>query len=149
MMTASNFFEMWFKPNLRQAIENEITLNEVDRTTLESIIGFCYTGHIDITETSVVQIATVALRFELVEVEQKCAKFWESILNIENCVCILQIADKHKLLNLRLQAMMFVCENFQNVPIVDLVKIKCEIFEEILSSDRMNASEAVVFEDSV
>lgn len=146
MMAASKFFKALLGPNFREANQKELVLKEIHGVSLKSIIDYCYTGNIDITENNVAYIVAAAFSFNLAKVEQKCAQFWESILSVENCVSILQMADKYNLLDLRSKALTFICKKFAVVSIANLLEINGENFGKLLDSDQIRTSENIVFD---
>lgn len=144
MMAASKFFKVLLGPSFREANQEEIALKEINGATLKSIIDYCYTGNIKITEDEVVRIAAAASSYEMIDVERKCVQFWDSILSNQNSVHILRMAEKFSFLDLQARILTFICENFATVPIADLVEINGETFEKILSSDQIKTTEDIV-----
>lgn len=113
---------------------------------LQIVLEFVYTGRIEITAENVVGIVAAASGMELIALEQRCGKFWETNLSIESCVETFLNADKFHLNDLRSKALKFICSHFGAVPIDDILRIDEKNFHEVLKYDEITAAETVVFD---
>lgn len=63
-----------------------------------------------------------------------------------NLVTTLLETDKYNLTKLRQITFKNVCENFENIPIGELLLLGREMFREILSNDEVAANETIIFD---
>lgn len=146
MVAASPYFQALLGPNYMEANEDEIWLSGIDGNTLEAVIGFCYTGRIDITIDNVGDIMAAASSKELIHLEKMCSQFWSEHLAINNCLRVLIAAEKYHLTDLWQTTLRYVCEKLADIPVVDLVKIDEKIMKAILEYDQTSAAEMLIFD---
>lgn len=145
MLASSPYFKALLGPNYKEANQNEIVLGEIDGKTLKTIIHFCYSGLVEITDDAVNDIVAAASSMELVQLEQRCSNFWSKNLNVANCVNILKYADKYNLKDLYCESFQYICENLVHIPAVDMAKVDENNFNAILAGDKINTDEKNVF----
>lgn len=146
MMSSSNYFHALLGPNFIESRKKIVTLPDIDGTTLKSIIQFCYTGKIEITDENITQIVSAASAMALVLVEEKCQQFWRMNLAPSNCVNIFLTADKYSFSFLRKKSLNFIGEHFEAIAISDLQNLEYPFFAELLKHDEIHAREEVVFQ---
>lgn len=71
MMASSPYFNALLGPNYKEAEKKEIKLSKIDGKTLKTIIHFCYTGRVEITNDTVADILAAASSMELVQLGPK------------------------------------------------------------------------------
>lgn len=145
MLASSPYFSALLGPNYKEANQNEIVLSEIDGKTLKTILHFCYSGLVEITDDTVNDIVAAASGMELEQLEQRCANFWSENLNVANCVNILTCADKYNLKNLWCKSFQYICENLVKIPAADMAKVDEKNFSAILAGDKINTDEKNIF----
>lgn len=55
-------------------------------------------------------------------------------------------ADKYHLPDLRLKALEFICDHFEDVPVDDFEQIDENNFKELLKHDQITAAETIIFD---
>lgn len=118
---SSEYFEVLLGPNFREGTANEITLKSVDGPTLKAIIGYIYTGVVELSGDNVESVLSAASGMELVSLERQCEKYLDDNLTEENCAISLLLADKYYLNQLYGKALAFVCEHFEKISTTDLM----------------------------
>lgn len=146
LVAASPYFQALLGPNYKEANEKEVVLSDIDGKTLKAIIGFCYTGHIEITAENIDDTMAAASSKELVYLEKMCSQFCCVNLNANNCLSVLLIAEKYHLNDLSQTSLRYICENFIDIPIKDMMEIDEKILETILKQNQINAAEIFIFE---
>lgn len=68
-----------------------------------------------------------------------------STLNVSNAVKILNDADKYNLLDIRHRSLDVICASFDTIPSTDIQQIDHRCLEQILKSDKIQATEELVF----
>lgn len=146
MVAASPYFHALLGPNYREANENDVVLTDIDGKTLTSVIEFCYTGRIKIDTDNVNAIMAAASSKELIHLEKICSQFWSEKLDISNCLSVLLVAEKYHLTDLRHTSVLYICANFVDIPIAEMVKVDEKMLEAILKQDQLSAPESFIFE---
>lgn len=146
MIASSKYFEALFGPNFREGSEKEIVLKEIDGPTLKTILEFIYTADIKISAENVFYILAAASSMELIALGKECSQFCADNLSIENCVEFFLNADKYHLPDLRLKALEFICDHFEDVPVDDFEQIDENNFKELLKHDQITAAETIIFD---
>lgn len=82
----------------------------IDGTALETIIGFCYSDAIELTIQNVELVLVGAMELEIDSLVSVCCQTLDEILTINNCIRLLEIADKHKLMTLKENALAVMSE---------------------------------------
>lgn len=128
--------------------QKDYQFETLESTILERIIGFCYTGEIELSSENVEKIANASHELGMPYLKAACGQFIEKTANTGNCLQYALIADKCGLpvsKNLADQFLAVNCENISKdmspkdaVHISDvaenLSKNESEIFENIMKS---------------
>lgn len=146
MTESSKYFDAMLGPNFREGSENEIVLRDIDGTTLQLVIHFCYAGHTKITTDNVEELIDAASRMEFLRLEQDCCDFLIDNLTVENCVDALLIADKYNFSELNQKALQFIRDHFEAVPIADVLEVSHENFDELLKYAHYRIEESIIFD---
>lgn len=145
LATSSKYFNLLLGLNFEEGIQKKIILNDIDGETIKTIVHFCYTGRINITEENVAQLMAISSSIEFDLLEEKCCKFYAEKLNAKNSVDTLLIADEYNKFDLRLQTLNFICDALEMVPSMDVQRLNHRLLQEILQSDNIEATEELVF----
>lgn len=94
---------------------NQCQLN-IDSLALEMIITFCYSGAIELTVENVENVLIGAKELEIESLMLVCSEMLEEILDMNNCIRMLELADKNGLESLRALALELV---FEEMPQID------------------------------
>lgn len=145
MMAASPYFKMLLGSKRLGTDEDEVILSDIDGATLKTIIQFCYSGHARITCDTADDVMTAAIEMELNHLEEMCSNFWNDKLAIDNCVTQMMFASKYDLIELWNDSLFFICDEFEQIPIAEMVELDEENFEAILKEDEIAAAESTIF----
>lgn len=146
MMSSSDYFRARLGPDFEDGKKDEFVISNTDGPTLKAIIGFCYSGKIQISVDNIMQIIDTASHTGLDRIERKCEQFWIENLQESNCLEIFEAADKYSLKDLRKTSFEFICENFEALDGSELQKVKVSIFSELLRNGQVKAREEFIFE---
>lgn len=112
MISTSEYFQAFLGPNFKEGHGAEVTIADIDGSTLKSIINFCYTGKIEINVENIMQLVWSASTMGFVYIERECKQFWCDNLTASNCVEFFVMADKFGFLELRRKSLAYICVLF-------------------------------------
>lgn len=145
-MASSRYFAALLGPNFRDCAEKKIVLDEIDGPMLKTILDFVYTGIVEINGNNVDSVVAAASKMELIALEERCGEFWGANLALANCVEVFLNADKYQFENLRVEALKFVCNHFEDISNDDFRQFDANNFHEVLGNDQIAAAETIVFD---
>ncbi|XP_067665313.1 myoneurin-like isoform X1 [Haliotis asinina] len=93
----------------------EYHLTDVDPDAAQSIIEFCYTSAISVTEENVLTLLPTAFMFQLDEISNLCCDFLLSQLRPDTCLVTYQVATQCDCKTLQEDSVAFIKENFQKI----------------------------------
>jgi len=99
----SEVFRSMLTLPLREACENEVTLDDICPKTFERILTFLYTGKVDTGEdskdsvTSLFTLILAADRFDIKELMEKCENVLKNCIDVDNVVKVTALARRFKL----------------------------------------------------
>lgn len=135
MMSSSKYFQALLGSHFKEGQQGKVTIADIDGPTLKSIIEFCYTGELQITDENIEQIIAAASAMEFVVIEEKCQQFWSENVATSNCLEIFSLADRYSFLKLRKKLLDIICEYFDVVSIIELQALTFSCFLELLKCD--------------
>lgn len=145
LRASSKYFDALLGPNYMEGRVNRVTLKDIDGQTLETIVNYCYTGHIDINDDNVDDVIAAASSMELLALEQKIAHLWSGKLNAGNCIQILQEAEKYYLIDLWYKSLQFCATNINEIQLHRMLNIDERNLGKILERDEINLPEERIF----
>ncbi|XP_013786072.1 kelch-like protein 5 [Limulus polyphemus] len=147
LSSASDYFAAMFTNNLREAVEQEVVLHNVDPDALSCLIEYCYTGTIELHENTAEVLLSTASLLQLHEVVRFCSGFMIHQLHPSNCIGIHLFAESQGCIELQKTAYNYIMENFTEViHNQEFILLPSEELHELLLSDDINVpSEEIVF----
>lgn len=133
-------------PEFKENNKNEFIVKDFDGPTLEMIIDYCYTGHINLTADNICATIARASNLGIASLQEKCDQFWEANLAADNCVQLVSDAEKRGLTELWNKSMIFVRENFEDIPIAQLLELNAQNFRTVINHDHTSAPETYIFD---
>ena len=138
----SQFFLALFTTEMLEKDKGRTKLSNVGVEELGSILEFMYTGQIQINSDNVFQLLEASNFLLVVKVREACCQFLESMLDVENCLAILSIADMFSCDPLGFAARKFIHCQFVAVSKTEsFMKLHEEVFKELISSDDIQIEE--------
>jgi hypothetical protein len=95
LASCSPYFQAMFTNQMAESRQQEIQMIDIDEQTLQTLIDYCYSGEITITEHNVQQILPSACLLSIQEVQDFCCEFLKKQLDSSNCLGIRSFADTH------------------------------------------------------
>lgn len=90
-------------------LDSPYSLN-IEPEAVEMIIEFCYSGNIELTDDNVESILAGAKELQIESLISLCGVVLEGMLNINNCIRFLEIADKHEFDGLKKNALAMILD---------------------------------------
>lgn len=107
----------YFFNNLLNANDsnNKMCCLNIDSAALEMIITFCYSGAIELTVDNVENILIGAKELQAESLMLVCQDMLEDLLDMNNCIRMLEIADRNDLESLRTLAIDVILEEMPQI----------------------------------
>lgn len=146
LCNASDYFKALLGPNFVERDQNEIVLSGFDGITLELIVEYCHEGEICLTPDNIESVIEAARSMSILALEEKCCKYLESTLDVENCVTAFYLSDLYVLCDVRDTLFRFICSRFQIIDLKDFQILPQERMNEFLSHKYVEATEDYLLE---
>ncbi|XP_038214043.1 kelch-like protein 5 isoform X1 [Zerene cesonia] len=148
LVSCSEYFAAMFTGSLQESKSTEITLERVDPQALKTLVHYCYTGIIELSEDTVEVLLSTATLLQLHIVTKACCDFLEKQLDPCNCLGIALFAEQQSCMSLHKTAMEYTYQHFmQVVKNEEFLCLGDEQLANLLKSDDLNVvTEENVFE---
>lgn len=144
MSTPREYFREWsFELKFGDGQKREFDIPDVDGATLEPIFEFCYSGEGELDGKKVKRMLAEPL--ELAQNEENRLIVWITFSSLVNCIEIFLEADKYSWTSLREKSFNYICDNFDQIPAPEFVKIGKPLMTELLQSENIYSREDFIF----
>lgn len=145
LCAASEYFAKLLASNFADSKCTEFVVDVVGGDIVQAMVGFCYTGRIEISQGNVDELIETAAFYQIELLKQKCIQFQCDALIVSNAVQTLVAADKYSLSYIRAEAFELICESLESIPSADIQPINHRILHELLICDMLQSSEDNIF----
>ncbi|XP_071944396.1 kelch-like protein 13 [Antedon mediterranea] len=136
LASCSDYFRRVFTEN--DNIHDVQLSNSINPRGVELIIQYAYTSQIMLTLENVEGVLYTALQLRMNKVVELCLEYLTSILTVENCIHILNLAEQFEFRGLMLVTQDFIIDNFIAVSHTpEFQTLNAEQVTFFLSQDRM------------
>ena len=111
----SSYFKTMFETEMKEKYADIVTIDGVDASSLESLLNFIYTEEICINQQNVFDLLAASDYLQFDDAKQLCFDFLSSILSVETCFKVLNMADLYQNNYLLNQVFEFISENFAQI----------------------------------
>ncbi|GFR94917.1 kelch-like protein 20 [Elysia marginata] len=148
LAAASPYFRAMFTSDLDESRQSEVWLRETDAEAVRLLIGFAYTGKLEITSATAQSLLSTASLLQMTSVQRACARFMETQLDEANCVGVQGFAAVHNCHELFLKAKEYIEKHFIAVARTEeFLDLPVERVIDIVASDELNVErEEFVYE---
>ncbi|KAK6038742.1 BTB/POZ domain protein, partial [Cooperia oncophora] len=134
LAACSDYFKAMFTSDMAESRLQEIEMVDIEASTLDALINYCYSGKIKLTDANVVNILGGACLLQLPKVKEECCNFLKKGLNSSNCLKIRKIADTYACPELLQFTEKYILHNFRG----ELNLLSVDQLTELISSDKLN-----------
>lgn len=133
---------------VKERDEKIIELHNVQSYVLKTVIGYIYSGNIQLTNENVQDYLMIGTMFEMTHLVESCATYMMQEVCIENCLEVFKFASHFACKNLKQHAKKFILDNFSEViGEENLFDLEIDDFEELIASDDISVEkEETIFE---
>ncbi|XP_063308860.1 kelch-like protein 40 [Pelobates fuscus] len=148
LSACSPYFRAMFLSDLEESKKKEIELEDVDPEVMGKILNYIYTSEIEITETNVQDIFSVANMLQIPSIFTVCVSFLQKKLCLSNCLAIFRLGLMLDCARLAVSARDFLCDRFNLISRdEEFYQLGPDELIAIISSDSLNVEkEEDVFE---
>ena len=148
LAATSPYFKAMFTTALTESTRDRIDIYEVDNESFELVLGYAYSGRVEITKANAQNLLAAASLFQIAAILKACARFMEMQLDVSNCIGIHYFAQVHDCSQLTNKAREHIEKNFVEVSRGDeFLSLTPDKVGELLVSNELNVErEESVFE---
>ncbi|XP_078485267.1 kelch-like protein 2 [Ciona intestinalis] len=144
----SEYFNAMFISKLKEGFEKRVEIKESSKQCVERILGFLYSGKIELTVENIEETIGCAALMQIPDLLQVAAEYVNSIFNAENCISFRELAKLHSMDDLVKKADKYLLDHFRDVCLDESWnELSVEDVKMFISSeDVVVESEEVVYE---
>ena len=131
-------FAAMFTHNMKESLENNVKLVDIDVDTLEEMLCFIYNGKVKNLKENAVNLLAAGEKYDLKELKQSCEESISLNLRVENVLDMLVTAYIHDASYLSALAMKFIGENAKAVSAQKEWREKMRMYPDLMA-DVMDA----------
>lgn len=148
LAAASHYFRAMFCSGLKESHEDCVEMKGLDSGTMHCLLEYTYTSRALLTHSNVQRILEAASQFQFLRVVDACSSFLTKSMQLDTCIGILNLADRHALSALHSRAQDYITTQFsQVVQQQDFLELPAESLETVLQRDDLDVKcEECVFE---
>lgn len=104
-----------FSGEMRESLEQHVTIEGVDPPIMKQLIDYAYTSDITINQDNAQQLLSAANMVQILSIQEACCKFLETEMDPSNCLGIHCFAEAHMCMPLSEKAKKYTLEHFPEV----------------------------------
>ena len=143
LCAASPFFYSALTNDMKEKKDGVIRLEETNKTTMEKVLEFVYTGRVEVTQYDAFDLLETAEFFIIPSLKCAAGKFIsQNLLTPSNCITLYYSAQRYQCPELQQKARNCIFENFVSVTgCEEFQNLSMEQVEEWISSDEIRVNE--------
>ena len=127
---------------MKEKEEGVIRLEETSKAVMEEVLGYLYTGHVDVTENNAFDLLEMADFFVIPSLKEDSSKFISQALYSSNCLVSYYSAERYHCPELQERARDFAFANFMTLTeSKDFPNLNTQQVEEWISSSEIKVKE--------
>ena len=138
LCAASPFFYNALNSDMKEKKEGVIRLENTSKAVIEELLGYLYTGYVDVTQHNAFGLLQVADFLVIPSLKETSSNFIARTLSSSNCILAYYSAAKYQCRELQKKARDFICTHFTSVvEQEDFLNLSVEELEKWISSDEI------------
>ena len=138
LCAGSPFFYNALNSDMKEKREGEIRLEEIGKASMEEVLDYLYTGHVEISRENAFELFAQADYFLIPSLKVLSSKFILKTLDLSNCIMTYYFAIKYQWEELQNGARDFILANFVAVARTeDFQNLSSKEIGEWISSDKI------------
>ncbi|XP_061411834.1 kelch repeat and BTB domain-containing protein 2 [Lethenteron reissneri] len=139
LAACSSYFRAMFMSGLSESKQTHVNLHNVDSATLQIIVAYAYTGHLEMSDGVAEQLFETATFLQVEEVVCRCRDYLVKKVCTENCLHLLGFADMYACGELKTAARRMVEHRFPALCRHEhFLQLQPQLLMEVLGSDNLN-----------
>ncbi|XP_046329513.2 kelch-like protein 18 [Haliotis rufescens] len=145
------YFHAMFTHDMVESKQDEIGMQGIDASALESLVNYAYNGRVEINLNNVQSLLIAASFLHLQSVKEACCDFLKDRLHPQNCLAVRAFADQYMCSGLVEAANKYIQNNFRQVSSTEeFLNLSHTDMVDIISRDELNVTnEEQVFESAL
>ncbi len=144
LASASPYFNSMFLGDFKESKHNEVTLQGITHTALETILSAIYTKKLKLTNTIVGEVLAGADFLQMGEIAEKCEQHMKSKLSNATCFQFLKLLEKFNMEKGRSAANDFIIKHFATLrKRKEFLEIKKDALCFYLDHEELNPEEEI------
>lgn len=140
LATCSDYFKALFVNQSSESEQNEIYLDNISATTIETVIEFIYTSEMSVSDDTVQEILLAASMLQTPEIIKLCVDYIESRMDTSNCLGVLAIAEQCDP-NLAEYALRYCLDKFELITEErEFLEVDEALLLDLIAHDQLNVS---------
>ena len=148
LAASTPYFEAMFSGDLEESRQQMVTLKDVSPEAVKSIIDYCYTSSVTITDENAESLLSASCLLQMSGVRDACCEYMKKKLDVDNCLSVRSFAEAHSCQELFEVANAFTQDHYAEVLAgEEFVRLSAEELVSLVGSDELNVpNEELVFE---
>ena len=121
-----------FNLDMKEKLENEVTIEDLEPKAVEMMIKFMYAGKVEGLEKNAAILLPAAEKYDLTELKVRCELALIDELSVANCLDTLILADTYSAINLKNWALEFITRSGVNIGSEPTLRDKMRLYPELL-----------------
>jgi hypothetical protein len=147
LASLSQYFEAMFSNQLAESKQDTIVINELESSTMQSIIEYAYTSSLLINDNNVQSLLSASNLFDIKPIKQACCRYMEWQMEASNSIGIHLFAESHDCPELKKISFKFILNNFLKIiEHEEFLTLNSSKLNEIISDDNLSVpNEDVIY----
>ncbi|XP_002732022.1 kelch repeat and BTB domain-containing protein 12-like [Saccoglossus kowalevskii] len=135
----SEYFRAMFTTGMVESREKEIDIQGIENKSLETLIGYMYTGSLDVTKETVQDLLTAACMLQVEDVKDICSNSLLRFVDVSNCISVWMFSDLHSLRELQIKSSQLLKSRFPAIIVQEeFLLLESNKLMEILAFDDLS-----------
>lgn len=146
LAAGGDYFRALLCGGLRESTEDVVCLRGVNSRVIESMLGFIYTGQLQLGWSQIWELTDALFQFQLQGALSLCIDFLWDRMDESTCLDVLVLAETYGLVQLGQAAEEYILAHFQCISAGEKFKdVPCSLLGKLLQKDSLCVESEVIF----